>query len=119
MNGRINDRFVLDSCTCMNFLNKKIRSLPLGILSVSVITRMEVLAKPDHTAESEKEARDFLGKLMVIPLHGSIERTATFIRREGSPRLKLPDAGQFGCAELSRSFGKAKTPQLFLHGVSS
>jgi predicted nucleic acid-binding protein len=76
----------------MNFLNKKIRSLPLGILSVSVITRMEVLAKPDHTAKSEKEARDFLGKLIVIPLLGSIERTATFIRREGSPRLKLPDA---------------------------
>jgi predicted nucleic acid-binding protein len=76
----------------MNFLNKKIRSLPLGVLSISVITRMEVLAKPDHTATSEKEARDFLEKLIVIPLLGTIERTATFIRREGSPRLKLPDA---------------------------
>jgi predicted nucleic acid-binding protein len=76
----------------MNFLNKKIRSLPKGDLFVSVITRMEVLAKPDHTAESEKEARDFLEKLIVVPLLGTIERTATSIRREGSPRLKLPDA---------------------------
>jgi predicted nucleic acid-binding protein len=76
----------------MNFLNRKIHSLPLGTLYISVITRMEVLAKPDHTPKSEQEALDFLEKLMVIPLLGAIERTATFIRREGSPRLKLPDA---------------------------
>jgi predicted nucleic acid-binding protein len=76
----------------MNFLNKRIPSLPLGDLFISVITRMEILAKPDHTAESEKEARDFLKKVIVVPLLGTIERTATSIRREGSPRLKLPDA---------------------------
>jgi hypothetical protein len=74
---------------------------------------MEVLAKPDHTAESEKEAKDFLETVMVVPLFDAIEHTATSIRREASPRLKLPDAGQFGCVELSRSFGFAKTPRQF------
>jgi hypothetical protein len=57
----------------MNFLNKKIHSLPVGVLFISVITRMEVLAKPDHTAESERETREFLEKLIVIPLVGTIE----------------------------------------------
>jgi predicted nucleic acid-binding protein len=92
MNGRTDSRFVLDSCVCINFLNKKLPSLPLGDLFISVITRMEIFAKPDHTAESEEAARDFLKKVMVIPLLGAIERTATSIRREGSPRMKLPDA---------------------------
>ncbi|MDR1287871.1 MAG: PIN domain-containing protein [Treponema sp.] len=76
----------------MNFLNKRILSLPLGDLFISVITRMEILAQPEHTAETEKEARDFLKKVAVVPLRGTIERTAVSIRREGSPRLKLPDA---------------------------
>jgi predicted nucleic acid-binding protein len=92
MNGQTDTRFVLDSCACINFLNKKIPSLPLGDLFISVMTRMEILAKPDHTAESEKEARDFLKKVMVVPLLGAIESVATAIRRKGSPRPKLPDA---------------------------
>jgi predicted nucleic acid-binding protein len=76
----------------MNFFNKRIPSLPLGDLFISVITRMEILAKPDHTAESVKEAKNFLETVMVVPLFDAIERTATSIRREASPRLKLPDA---------------------------
>jgi predicted nucleic acid-binding protein len=76
----------------MNFLNKKILSLPKADLFISVISRMEVLAKPDHTAESEKEATDFLNKLTVVPLNDTIEHTAIQIRRIGAPRLRLPDA---------------------------
>jgi predicted nucleic acid-binding protein len=76
----------------MNLLNKRIPALPWGDLFISVITRMELLSKPDHTAESEQEVREFLKKTMVVPLSGVIERTATSIRREGSPRPKLPDA---------------------------
>jgi predicted nucleic acid-binding protein len=76
----------------MNFLNRKILSLPKGVLFISVVSRMEILAKPDHTAESEKETSAFLRTLTVVPLTAAIERAATYIRRAGSPRLKLPDA---------------------------
>jgi predicted nucleic acid-binding protein len=76
----------------MNFLNKRIRLLPEDVLFISVITRMEILAKPDHTAESEEEARDFMAKTIVVPLLDEIESLTIVIRREGSPRLKLPDA---------------------------
>jgi predicted nucleic acid-binding protein len=76
----------------MNFLNKKILSLPSGDLFISVMTRMEVLSKPDHTPETEQAAREFLGKLTVIPLSLEVERLAISIRREGTPRPKLPDA---------------------------
>jgi predicted nucleic acid-binding protein len=76
----------------MNFLNKIILSLPKADLFISVITRMEILAKPDHTPESEKAAREFLGELTVVPIIDTIECTAIAIRREASPRPKLPDA---------------------------
>jgi predicted nucleic acid-binding protein len=53
---------------------------------------MEVLAKPDHTPESEKTAREFLERLTVIPIIDTVEGTAIAIRRGASPRPKLPDA---------------------------
>jgi hypothetical protein len=73
MNGLTDEKFVLDSCVCMNFLNKRIPSLPKVDLFISVITRMEVLAKPDHTSESERDAREFLEKLTVIPIIDAVE----------------------------------------------
>jgi predicted nucleic acid-binding protein len=92
MNGLTDDRLVLDSCICIDFLNKKILSLPEADLFISVISRMEIRAKPGQTAEMEKEIHDFFHKLTIIPLIDAIEYMATAIRREGSPRLKLPDA---------------------------
>jgi predicted nucleic acid-binding protein len=91
MNGRTNEKFVLDSCTCVNFFNKKILSLPENDLFISVITEMEVLAKPDMTPEAEQEIQNFLEEI-TIPLSGEIKREAIRIRRAGTPRLKLPDA---------------------------
>ena len=84
--------FVLDSCTCINFLNKKLLELPQGHYYISVVTRMELLADPKHTDESQKEAADFIETLSVIPLTEAIEHEAIAIRRFGKPRPKLPDA---------------------------
>jgi predicted nucleic acid-binding protein len=93
MNGPTDDDiFILDSCTCINFLNRKISVLPKGDLYISVITRIEVLSYPKQTTESEAEAGAFLDTLTVVPLIEEVEKTAISIRRFGSPRLKLPDA---------------------------
>jgi predicted nucleic acid-binding protein len=53
---------------------------------------MEIFAFPKHTAETEQAAREFLKKVLVVPLLDMIEWTATSIRRESSPRPKLPDS---------------------------
>jgi predicted nucleic acid-binding protein len=76
----------------MDFLNKKILSLPKNDLFISVITEMEVLAKPDITPEAEQEIHDFFKNITIIPLSDEIKWEAIRIRRAGSPRLKLPDA---------------------------
>jgi predicted nucleic acid-binding protein len=92
MNGPTDNKFALDSCTCMNFLNRKIPSLPANDLFISVITEMELLAKPDITPDAEREIGDFLRGITIMPLSGEIKREAIRIRRAGLPRLKLPDA---------------------------
>ena len=90
MNGPTDGKFVLDSCICMNFLNKKIPSLPKNDLFVSIITEMEVLAKPNMKPAEERAVQVFLKSITIVPLSDEIKREA--IRREGSPRPKLPDA---------------------------
>jgi predicted nucleic acid-binding protein len=92
VNGLTDSRLVLDSCICINFLNGKIRSLPQNGLFISVITEMELLAKPDITPEAEREIQDFLEGITIIPLTGEIKWEALRIRSAGSPRLKLPGA---------------------------
>jgi predicted nucleic acid-binding protein len=92
MNGLTDSRFVLDSCTCINFLNERIPSLPLGDLFISVITEMEVLAKRHITPEEEQEVIGFFKGVSIVPLSDAVKCEAIRIRREASPRLKLPDA---------------------------
>ena len=92
MNGPTDGKFVLDSCICMNFLNKKIPSLPKNDLFVSIITEMEVLAKPNMKPAEERAVQVFLKSITIVPLSDEIKREAIRIRREGSPRPKLPDA---------------------------
>jgi predicted nucleic acid-binding protein len=111
--------YVFDTNVIIKHLNDETSILGKGKRFVSVITEMEVLAKPHIPLATEEKALRFLKGFSIVPLSNAIKYEAIRIRRDGSPRLKLPDAGQFGCAELPRSFGKAKTPQLFLRGVSS
>lgn len=70
-----------------------ILDLPIGrgIFAVSVVTKIELLAFPGLTAESEVEVRRMLVEdVEVVPLSEAIvERT---IRLRRTSRIKLPDA---------------------------
>jgi predicted nucleic acid-binding protein len=92
MNGRTDERFVLDTNTVIDFVDKKIPAIPLGERFISVITEMELFAFPSITPEKEMAIQNFLKAGTIVPLTGEVKREAIRIRREGSPRLKLPDA---------------------------
>ena len=91
MNGLTEGAFVFDSCVCMNFLNGKIAELP-GKRIISVVTRVELLSKPELTSDEEAKIDTLLRGVSVIPLDDDIEHEAIAIRRFGKPRPKLPDA---------------------------
>jgi predicted nucleic acid-binding protein len=58
--------------------------------SVSVITRMELLAFPGITPDEESKIDDFLSRVSVIAIDPELEIEAIALRR--STGLKLPDA---------------------------
>jgi predicted nucleic acid-binding protein len=92
MNGPTDAVYVFDTNTVIGNLNGKTMTLQAGKRFISIITEMEVLAKPDITPEVEQEIQDFLKGITIIPLSDEIKWEAIRIRRAGSPRLKLPDA---------------------------
>ncbi|GHV70244.1 motility twitching protein PilT [Spirochaetia bacterium] len=57
---------------------------------VSVIVRMELLAKPALSPDELAKIHAFLGSVTVVPLTEEIEEAAIVIRRD--VKLKLPDA---------------------------
>jgi predicted nucleic acid-binding protein len=77
----------------MNFLNKRITALPKGLLYISRITRMELLAKPEYKTDkaAERNALDFIDGMTAVPITGEIEDSAINIRRDNAA-VKLPDA---------------------------
>jgi predicted nucleic acid-binding protein len=77
----------------MNFLNKRITALPKGLLYISRITRMELLAKPEYKTDKAAEwnALDFIDGMTVVPITGEMEDSAIKIRRD-NVAVKLPDA---------------------------
>jgi predicted nucleic acid-binding protein len=93
MNGNDEEACVLDSCFCINFLNKRLTVLPKKLLYISQITRMELLAKPEYkdNPEAEHEALDFIAGMTVIPITDEIEDCTIKIRRNNTA-IKLPDA---------------------------
>jgi len=70
-------------------------------VSVSVITRMELLALNGLAPDSEKKIRAFLEKLNIAPLSPVIENVAILLRRKA--RLKLPDAIVAATAVVSKA----------------
>ena len=93
MSGNDETPYLLDSCLCMNFLNERITALPKGLLYISRITRMELLAKPEYkdNKEAERKALDFIAGITMVPLSDEIENLTVEIRRN-KPAIKLPDA---------------------------
>jgi predicted nucleic acid-binding protein len=63
-----------------------------ALLYISLVTRMEILAKPayEYDKDAEQEAKDFLRELAIIPIDAEIEDLTISIRRR-NPHIKLPD----------------------------
>ena len=92
MNGRTKAVYVFDTNIIIGSLSGRDTVLQMGSRFISIITEMEILAKPDISPEAEQKALDFLKGIAIIPLSGAVKWEAIRIRREGKPRLKLPDA---------------------------
>ena len=89
-------KIVFDTCAAILLLKGKYELSSLGVLGIekprryiSVVTRMELLSKPDMKPEEEQAIRDFIAGVTVSPLDEAVERKAIEIRRIA--KLKLPD----------------------------
>ena len=93
MNG-IN--IVFDTCAVIKLLDQQYDLSSLGIntdeaqLLTSVVVRMELLSKRNMADDEERDIREFLDDLIIVPLDEAIEKTAIELRRSTS--LKLPDS---------------------------
>jgi predicted nucleic acid-binding protein len=92
MNGLTEAVYIFDTNAIIRHLNNGNNTLLAGSRFISVITEMELLAKPDISPEAGQKVYAFLKDIIVIPLSDAIKSEAIRIRREGSPRPKLPDA---------------------------
>ena len=92
MNGT---NIVFDTCAAIFLLRGKYELSSLGInideviQYISVITRIELMSKPDMKAEEERAIKNFVDDVIVSLLDEAIERKTVEIRR--STKLKLPD----------------------------
>jgi len=92
MNGT---KIVFDTCAVILLLKGKLElsSLSIDINNalqyVSIITKMELLAKSDMKPEEEQAISRFIADVTVSPLDEVIERKTVEIRR--ATKIKLPD----------------------------
>jgi len=95
--GRIEIRFVLDTnaiiflTTSGNMIPNELKSELNGAdILISVITEIELFAKPDLPSDKEKDLHVFLSdKISIIGLTDEIKMKVIDIRR--NTKLKLPD----------------------------
>jgi predicted nucleic acid-binding protein len=92
-----NPLFVLDSTAVINHLNHIFdvdnfitNAAPDAVKIVSIVTYIEVLAKPVMTEPDEQEALAFLGSCKVEDISPTI-RDETIALRRINPQKKLPD----------------------------
>ena len=92
MNGT---KIVFDTCAVLLLLKGKYELSSVGInidtalQYISVITKMELMAKSDMKPEEEQAIRHFIADVTVSPLDEVVERKAVEIRR--MTKIKLPD----------------------------
>ncbi|MCL2601868.1 MAG: type II toxin-antitoxin system VapC family toxin [Treponema sp.] len=93
MNGT---NIVFDTCAVIQLLDRQHNLAAQGIdiescrFLTSVIVRMELLSKRALSATEERDIREFLSDVVVVPLDDAIEQKANEIRR--TTPLKLPDS---------------------------
>jgi predicted nucleic acid-binding protein len=90
---------VLDSNVIVYHLNEELdlaAFLPADCEKhISIVTEIEVLAKPGMTPTAEQEAQAFLADCVIEDISPAIKQKAIAIRRGKGPgikKLKLPDA---------------------------
>ncbi len=66
--------------------------------AISIITWIEVMA--GATPDDEQVRRDFLATFIVLPLTMEVAERASEIRRNWTPRLKVPDSIILATAQL-------------------
>ena len=96
MNGFVKPKLVLDTNAVIalidgrNIVPKMRITLDESDVFVSIITRIELYAKPDITPEEIHCINRFLSSVSVIPLSDLIELETVLLRRK-YPKRKLPD----------------------------
>ena len=91
-----NPKLVLDTNAVIALINggsitgETRTALDEAEVSVSIITRIELYAKPDITPEEIRSVSRFLSAVSVIPLNDLIEVETILLRRR-YPKRKLPD----------------------------
>lgn len=82
---------VLDTNVGVYVIDGKLAApLPTGVFGASVITEIELLAKPGMTSQEIATVRAFLQRLTLIDLEPAIRDESARLRRD--ERLRLPDA---------------------------
>ena len=93
MNGT---NIVFDTCAIIKLLDRQydLQKLEINVdearLLTSVIVRMELLSKRNLPGNEERDIREFLNDLIIVPLDEDVEQKAIEIRRATS--VKLPDS---------------------------
>jgi predicted nucleic acid-binding protein len=85
-------QFLLDTNVVIDLTENKIAPLPCGGRFVSIITEIELFTSPSLMQKQEDARREFLSKIIIIPLSEQIKKEDKLLRRYAKRRFKLPAA---------------------------
>ncbi|GHV28829.1 hypothetical protein AGMMS4952_13480 [Spirochaetia bacterium] len=90
-------KYVFDTCAATFLIKRDKRMLDMeetlntGDWYASVITRIELYAEPDMSADKRAGVDSFIESTSVIPMDDAIEQVTIAIRRDWRPKVLLPD----------------------------